>query len=328
MSFPLHIARILDDYAVAPDTKAALLDLYLQLGARVLESFSDVAERFGSASEIRPEDLASLRSLVVQRYLADCHPQWLGGCPTGSFYSPRFAEGRGNGLCSPLGLIGSENDSEFARGVANATKAMLEDGQAVPRGILLLSRNAHYGGREETISFDVVADDLDDAIDVGLAAGRQHTAPGSLGETSGTFDAARKLALIWEIQPNAWKPQGERNRRIAKVFRRNRNWHLATLVAAIRWLDGAGASIFVLRGQALQATHEVNPLEPVTGNTVELHDRTVTRVAEGLGAELREPTRREAADVGASRLMNTGLGKYADANGIASAMWRLVLPAA
>ena len=60
MPFPPHIARILDDYRVPADTKAALFDLYVSMGDEVLEVFSDVAEGVASASLLTPEDTAIL----------------------------------------------------------------------------------------------------------------------------------------------------------------------------------------------------------------------------------------------------------------------------
>ena len=328
MSFPPHIARLLEQFGLAPDTKAALLDIYLQLGPRSLEVFSDLCESFPAPSMVRPEDLAGMRARTVEHYLRETHGQWMEGRPTSSFFAPRSAQGRANGLSAPLGSMGESSESGLAGHVRRKTAAIVGPGQPVPRGLLLMSRNGHYGGRDGTVSFDLVCEDLDEAIAVGNAAGRQHTAPGSIGETSGTHDGIAKLALLWEIQPNAWKPQGERNRAIAKIWRRNRNWHVATMVAAIHWLQKAGSDIYVLRGCALQATHEVNPREPVTEALVAMHDRTVAAVVGGLGGILRDPTPEEEVAVGAASLMNTGLTKLVSGRGAAAAMWRLELSSA
>ncbi|HKR62218.1 MAG TPA: hypothetical protein VJZ00_00695, partial [Thermoanaerobaculia bacterium] len=181
MSFPAHIDRVLNAYGVPADTKAALYDLYVSMGDDVLEVFADLAERVASPTMLQPEDTASIRAAVVERYLVRNHPRWLAKLPTKSLWHPREAEGRASGAAVPLG----ETD----------------------KGLFILGRNAHYGGRAETISFDVVARDLDDAIALGLAEGQQHTIPGSAGETSGTFDSAQNVALIWEVQPNVYKPQ-------------------------------------------------------------------------------------------------------------------------
>jgi hypothetical protein len=326
MSFPPHIARVLDQYGIPAATKAALLDAYLQMGAHSLEAFSDLCEAYPTPSAIEPADLARLREIAVVRYLGGAHPKWHDGSPTPSFFAPRSAQGRANGLCAPLGSIAEEGDCEFTEGVRRSTEAIVGAGQPVPRGLLLMSRNGHYGGRDDTVSFDLVCERLDDAIAVGNAAGRQHTAPGSIGETSGTWDGIARLALLWEVQPNAWKPQGERNRAIAKIWRRNRNWHVVTMVAAIRWLQRARSAIYVLRGQALQATHEVNPKEPVTDALMAIHDRTVAAVVGGLGGFLREPTEGEGSALAESGLMNTGLSKFVAASGAAAAVWRVEVP--
>jgi hypothetical protein len=326
MSFPPHIARVFDEFGISAATKAALLDAYLQMGAHSLEAFSDLCESFPTPSAIEPADLARLREVAVDRYLGLMHAKWIEGNPTPSFFAPRSAQGRANGLSAPLGCIAAEGDCEFAESVRRDTASIVGAGQPVPRGILVMSRNGHYGGRDNTVSFDVVCECLPDAIAVGNAEGRQHTAPGSIGETSGTHDGIAKLALLWEIQPNAWKPQGERNRAIAKLWRRNRNWHVLTMVAAIRWLQRAGSVIYVLRGQALQATHEVNPREPVTEALVQVHDRTISTVASALGGFLREPTAGEGRAVADSELMNAGLSKFVAANGAAAAFWRAEIP--
>ena len=208
MPFPPHIEQILDRYGVAPDTKAALYDLYLSMGDEVLEVFADAAEGVTAASTLTPDDTLTLKHSIVERYLKRNHPQWLDGKPTPSLWHPRVAEGRASGLVLPI----DNRVEEIAR-------AIVGPAQPLPDGVLVLGRNAHFGGRAETISFDVVAASLADAIALGQASGQQHTVPGSVGETSGTLDGERRLALLWEIQPNVYKPSGERNRAIAKIYR-------------------------------------------------------------------------------------------------------------
>jgi hypothetical protein len=314
MSFPDHIAGILESYGILAETKAALLDVYYQHGAAALDAFGDLAERFPSVSDIAPEDLAPLRQMMVLRYVEKNHPSWMEGRPTESFFAPRISEGRGTGLVSPLGMV-DEDGEGFAGELARVVRAMVGASQPVPDGMLVMGRNAHYGGRDNTVSFDVVVPNRDDALQVGYAEGRQHTVPGSIGETSGTYDGTRKAALLWEIQPNVWKPAGERNRKIAKVFRRHRNWHLTTLAAAILWLISVRTRVFVLKGEALAATHEVNRREPVTAAVVDLHDRTVARVVHALGYRLREASADEMGEIRESGLMNTGLRKRFDVAG-------------
>lgn len=299
MSFPAHIGRILDAYGVRADTKASLFDLYVSMGDEVLEVFADVAESSPAVAALLPEDTAQIRSKVVERYLRRNHPQWLAGQPTASLWHPRVAEGRASGLAMPLRR--HEN----------------------PDGILMLGRNAHYGGRQETISFDVVAAHLEDAINIGRAAGQQHTMPGSVGETSGTFDASAGIALIWEIQPNVYKPSADRNREIAKVYRRHRDWHVLTLTAALEWLRAQQCAVYILRGEALAATHEVNPEKPVSPMIVTLHNRTVEQVTHTLGVTLRDTNDDDGLLLLDSVVMNHALRQHVLQNGPAGSIWRV-----
>jgi hypothetical protein len=307
VAFPAHIARILDAYGVRADTKAALFDLYVSMGDEVLEVFADIAEHAASASSLLPEDTAQIRRTVVERYLRRCHPQWLDGKPTPSLWHPRVTEGRASGAAVPLGAL-------------PASMAHL---QPLPDGILLLGRNAHYGGRQETISFDVVARELDDALALALAEGQQHTMPGSAGETSGTFDAAASVALLWEIQPNVYKPAGERNRSIAKIYRRHRNWHLLTLAAALEWLRAQRCTIYILRGEALATTHEVNPHKPVSETIAALHDRTVDEVTRALGLTLADTNDDDGLTLLDSIVMNHALRRHVLEHGPANAIVRV-----
>lgn len=314
MSFPDHIVEILDSYGMLAETKAALLDYYYQHGSAALDAFGDLAERFATVAEIGPEDLTPLHRMMVLRFVEKNHPAWIEGTPTESFYAPRVSEGRGTGLVSPLGIVDEEREG-FTGDLARTVRQIVGEAQPVPHGVLVMGRNAHYGGRDNTVSFDVVTSSPEDAMQVGFAEGRQHTVPGSIGETSGTYDGTRKAALLWEIQPNVYKPAGEKNRKISKIYRKHRNWHITTLAAALLWLRSAEVRIFVLKGEALAATHEVNWREPVTDAVIEMHDRTVKRVVNGLGYGLREVADTDAAMLAESNLMNTGLRKRFDAEG-------------
>lgn len=311
MPFPEHIARILDEYAVPSDTKAALYDLFVSMGPEVLDVFGDIAETVASPVHLTPEDTLSIRARVVERYLARNHPRWLEGEPTPSLWHPRALEGRASGLAIPLGEL------------SDAVRDVVPAGQPIPDGMLVLGRNAHYGGRQETISFDVIARELPDALALGLAAGQQHTLPGSAGETSGTFDSMHGIALIWEIQPNVYKPAGERNREIAKLYRRHRNWHLLTLAAALQWLGQQTCATFILRGEALAATHEVNPEKAVSDTIVALHDRTVNAVTRALGLTLADVTSHDEFLLLESSVMNHALRKHVLREGGGGAMWKV-----
>ncbi|HET7710668.1 MAG TPA: hypothetical protein VFL80_01935 [Thermoanaerobaculia bacterium] len=318
MPFPEHLERILDDYGVAPDTKAALFDLYVSMGDEVLSVFGDLAENVISVSDLTPDDTLSIRSAVVERYLRRNHPRWLNGEPTASLWHPRVLQGRASGVALPLISLTEE--------IIATTRSIVGEDQPLPEGVVLLGKNAHYGGRQETISFDVIPFDVETAIAVGRAAGQQHTLPGSIGETSATYDAIRSIALIWEVQPNVYKPAGERNRDVVKTFRRHRNWHVMTLVAALLWLRERKASIFILRGNALATTHEVNPAKPVSPAIADLHDRTVTRIANGLGARLVEISIEEETLLLESIVLNHALRKHGATTGITDMIWRLSWP--
>ena len=310
MAFPEHIERVFEAFGVPADTKNAVYDLYVTMGEDALEVFGEIAESVDSPSNLRPEHCAEVRNRVVERYLTRNHPRWLDGQPTASLYRPRALEGRASGLAIPLGPI--EPSKHVAVG---------ED-QPVPEGILMQSRNAHFGGREGTISFDLIPPDLDDAIAIGQAAGQQHTLPGSVGETSGTIDGEKSLALLWEIQPNVYKPAGDRNRNISKLYRKHRNWHIVTLVAALDWLRAKKFRVYILRGEALSATHEVNPAKPVTETIINLHNRTVENVTKGLDIELVPANRDDEQLLLDSMLMNTALFDHVTLQGAGGAIWR------
>lgn len=305
--FPSHLERILDAYGVPSDTKAALYELYVAMGDEVLEVFGDIAEGVASATLLRPEDTLTIRRRVVERYLRRNHPQWLDGVPTPSLWHPRELEGRASGLATPIGELSDE------------TRALIGENQPIPDGMVIVGRNAHYGGRQDTISFDVVPRDVDEALAIALAEGQQHTLPGSVGATSGTLDGMHRIALLWEIQPNVFKPDGERNRAISKVYRRHRNWHLATLGAALEWLRAREINVFILRGSALAVTHEVDPRKPVSEMIASHHDRTVAAVA----SALVEPTDHDELLLLESSVMNHALRQHVLREGAAGAMWRV-----
>lgn len=312
MSFPPHIDHVLTTYGIRAETKAALYDLYLSMGGEVLEVFADLADGVTSATMLEPDDTLTIREQVVDRYLRRNHPRWLEGMPTASLWHPRVAEGRAAGAVVPQGELPAS-----ARGV-------IGDDQPLPDGILVLGRNAHFGGRAETISFDVVARDLDDALAIAKAAGQQHTIPGSVGSTSGTFDGEHRLALLWEVQPNVYKPAGERNRAIAKIYRHHRNWHLITLAAALEWLAAQNATTFIVRGSALAITHEVNPAKPVSEAIAALHDRTVEQVTRALGLTLTDPTDEDERTLLGTTVMNHALRKHVLQAGASGMMWNVV----
>ncbi|HEU4522372.1 MAG TPA: hypothetical protein VFT12_10235, partial [Thermoanaerobaculia bacterium] len=206
----------------------------------------------------------------------------------------------------------------------DAARSAVGDAQPIPDGVLLVSRNAHFGGRDNTISFDVVPASIDEAIAVGKSQGQQHTLPGSVGETSGTLDAETNVALIWEVQPNVYKPAGEKNRAISRVYRRHRNWHIVTLASAISWLQEKGTTIYILRGEALATTHEVNPAKPVSEMIVAHHNRTVTQVVTALGLTLREASADDNLILVNAEVMNHALSQHVAGHGVGGVVWRLL----
>jgi hypothetical protein len=305
MPFPDHIERIFETFRVPADTKATLYDLYISLGDEALDVFGDIVESV-DPSTLRPEHCGEIRSRLVERYLTRNHPLWLEGKPTPSFYRPRLLEGRASGVAIPLGEIHQH---------------IVHD-QPSPDGIVVQGRNAHFGGRSETISFEIIARDLDDAIALGRAAGRQHTFPGSAGATSGTTDAMHQIALLWEIQPNVYKPAADRNRQISNLYRHHRNWHVLTLAEAIEWLRAKSFRVFILRGEALPATHEVNS-GTLSPSIIALHNRTVAAVTEALDVDLIPATRDDEQLLVNSTVMNTGLQKHVAESGARGAVWRV-----
>lgn len=323
MAFPEHISSVLDRFGIRADTKAALYDLYVELGPPVLDYLADFAEDFPSPESIAPEDLSGIKRGVVERYVRANHPRWLSGDPTESLYRPRDLKGRASGVVVPMGRL-EEDDESFAGRLYPTVRELLGDDQPLPQGgILALGKNAHFGGRWETFSFDVVDPSLENAVAFAMAEGRQHTVPGSVGETSGTLDSGRKLALIWEVQPNVLKPSGETNGAVSKAYRKHRNWHVITLLAAVRWLQSQAIRTYVLRGSGIAPTHQVNPNKPVSEAISDLHDRTVERVAAFLSLEFAELTPDDGQLLLDSEVMNTALSDFVSEQGAASAIRRL-----
>jgi hypothetical protein len=316
MPFPEHIARILENHRVQSATKAALYELYLMMGSEVLEVFGDIAETVEDVSALGPEETQSIRERVVERYLRRNHPLWVAGTPTASLWCPQAVEGRATGAAVPMG----DDALAHANGIA---RTIVGPSQPLADGVLIQGRNAHLGGRDSTVSFDVVAAALDDAVAFGRAAGQQHTLPGSAGETSGSYDGSRRVGMIWEVQPNVFKPAGEKNRSIAKICRKHRNWHVVTLAAAISWFRAQQCAVFILRGEALATTHEVNPEKTVSETIVAHHNHTVAQVITAMGLTLSDPNDVDELQLLDSAVMNHALRQHVLRNGPAGAIWRV-----
>lgn len=314
MSLPRSASEALLRFGVPAETIAWADDLHRHLGPPVVEALSELVETLGVApAELRPEHLDAVRPMLGERYLRAQHAVWAGGGSSPAFWCDRQAPGAARGVVTALGLLEAAATPLLAR-VARA--ALLPD-QPPPRGLLLVSQNAHRGNQEGTFAFDLVPSRLDDALALNAALGRHHTLPGSVGETSGRALAEPALAIVWEVQPNVYKPSRERNRGASAAYRRHRAWPLVTASAALCWLLERRYRVFVLRGDALRAAHEVNPSEPLSPEIERLHDRTLEAAALGLGLRL------ESRDAGAvpeelALLAKVNLGRAIEARGLAA----------
>ncbi|HEX7139562.1 MAG TPA: hypothetical protein VF219_17045, partial [Vicinamibacterales bacterium] len=105
--------------------------------------------------------------------------------------------------------------------------------------------------------------------------------------------------------------------------RKHRNWHVVTLAAAVDWLREKETKTFILRGEALAPTHEVNPNKPVSPAIVEHHDRTVAQVVSAFGCTLADPSPDDGTLVLNANVMNHALRKHAEQRGVAAVMWRI-----
>ena len=240
MPFPPHIDHVLTTYGIRAETKAALYDLYLSMGGEVLEVFADLADGVTSATMLEPDDTLTIREQVVERYLRRNHPRWLEGMPTASLWHPRVAEGRAAGCGRAAGRVAGERAARDRRRSAASRRHSRPRPQRAfrrTRGDDLVRRRRARSRRR--------------AGDRRRPRGSSTRSPARSARRPGTFDGEHRLALLWEVQPNVYKPAGERNRAIAKIYRRHRNWHLITLAAALEWLAAQNATIFILRGTAL-----------------------------------------------------------------------------
>jgi hypothetical protein len=312
VSLPRAASEALLRFGVPADTIAWADDLHRHLGPPVVDALSELVETLGVApSELRPEHLEPIRAVLGERYLRAQHPAWLSAGGSPAFWCDRAAPGAARGVVTALGDLEAAATPLLAR-VARA--ASLPD-QPPPRGLLLVSQNAHRGNQEGTFAFDLVPSRLEEALALNAAVGRHHTLPGSIGETSGRALGDDPLAIVWEVQPNVYKPSGERNRGASAAYRRHRAWPLVTAAAALCWLLDRGYRVFVLKGDALRAAHEVNPGEPLSPEIERLHDRTLEAAAAGLGLQLASC---EAGAVPAqlARLAKVNLGRAIEQRGL------------
>jgi len=98
--------------------------------------------------------------------------------------------------------------------------------------------------------------------------------------------------------------------------------HSAQFVAALEWLRSRHFRVYILRGEALASTHEVNPAKPVSDAIIKLHNRTVANVTAGLNMALTPASRDDEQLLLDSGVMNTGLSERVMLSGAADAIWR------
>ncbi len=283
MTLPREVSEAFLRFGVASETIAWADDLYRHLGPPVVDAISELVETCGlRAADLTPSHLDSIRPMLGERYLRANHPAWSAGAGSAAFWCDRSIEGTARGIVTALGEVESSSTPFAARVAAAARRASGPD-QPPPRGLLLVSQNAHRGNQEGTLAFDLVPADLEEALSLNHAVGRHHTLPGSIGQASGRVLAEPGLAILWEVQPNVYKPAGERNAAARKAYRRLRAWPLVTASAALAWLVEKRYRVFVLRGDGLRAAHEVNPEEPLSPEIERMHDRTFDAAVSGLG---------------------------------------------
>lgn len=315
MPLPGSVSEVLLRYGVPAETIAWADDLHRHLGSPVVDALSEMmASSPVRPEELRPEHLDAIRPMLGERYLGSHHDVWSKGGSSPAFWCDRSAPGSARGIVTALGDV-EKSATPFASNVADSVLRAAGPGQSPARGLLLFSQNAHRGNQEGTLAFDLVPSEISDALALNAAMGRHHTLPGSIGETSGRVLADPALAIVWEVQPNVYKPAGGRNREAAKAYRRHRAWPLLTAAAALLWLVDRGYRVFVLKGEALRAAHEVNPSEPLSPEIERMHDLTLERAAAGLGLRLLA---REAGSVpeALASLAKVNLGRAIEERGL------------
>ena len=181
---------------------ARLDDLHRLLGPGVVVALGALVDERGCPpSQLERSDLDAIRPWLGERYLAERYARWRRGEPSPGFWRDRSQEGSATGVVTPLIELSSP-DTALAKEVADAVAAT--SGAAARRGLLLLSRNAHLGNQSGAFALDLMPEATDEARALNGAAGRHHTLPGSIGETSGRALGDRGVALVWEIQPNVF----------------------------------------------------------------------------------------------------------------------------
>jgi hypothetical protein len=105
-----------------------------------------------------------------------------------------------------------------------------------------------------------------------------------------------------------FEPSASARRRRRRCSTASSRWgHIVHLLAAIEWFRAKSFRIYILRGDALPGTHEVNAAKPVTPAIVALHNRTVESVTRALDLTLSPAMADDEELLANSNVMNTGL---------------------
>ncbi len=255
MTLPSAVAQLLLRFGLQAETLSGVEDLYRRLGQGVIPALGELSEQLGrSPSEITRQDLSQIRALVGRSYLDTAHDAWRAGKPTVGFWRDPSLGAEPAGVVRPLANLQTP-EGVVAQRIDQGLRAL--DEHSGRRGVLCLSRRGHQGNYAEGFSVDLVPSELEHAHALNEAAGRQHTLPGSIGETSGHLAFESGVALVWEIQPNIFKPSAALSPVARSPYRKYRFWPAATCIGALAWLVERNFRVYVLRGSALPATHEV-----------------------------------------------------------------------
>jgi len=322
MTLPSAVAQLLLRYGLQAETLSGIEDLYRRLGKGVIAALGELAEELGRGpDEITRDDLKRIRALVGRTYLHAVHEAWRTGKPTAGFWRDPTFGAEPAGVVTPLANL-EKPDGAMAQRIDQALRGL--DGQSPSRGVLCLSRRGHQGNYAAGFSVDLVPSEPEHAHALNEAEGRQHTLPGSIGETSGHVDSEAGVALVWEIQPNLFKPSAERSPAARSPYRKYRFWPAATCVGALAWLIERDFRVYVLRGSALPATHEVIN-QPRLGEQIAAHhERTATRSAQALGLDLVEAEASAAEEL--KPIAKLELGPLLDQRPAGEIVWRVTSP--
>jgi len=256
VTLPTGVGESLLQAGMAAEAIAGLDDLHRMLGPGVVAALGALVEERGW----RPEAIGARELAAIRPHLG------------GLYLEPR----------DPVALE-----------VVEALGRAAAPGLPPPCGLLLLTRGAHLGNQPGSFAVDLVPAEPEAALALNSAEGRHHTVPGSIGEASGRVGGDPPLALLWEVQPNVYKPSAGRSPAARAPWRRYRFWPLATTAAAMSWMRRAGYRALVLRAAGLVATHEVDPGQPLGPEILTHHDRTVRAAAAALGLALEPLTARD-----------------------------------